>query len=193
MVLGGLKQSPQAPQAGGVRRETDGPFFSATALRIVVCEAQECHLFSSSPVTVTQTPQRTKTAQAHWAQVAEGRARTRGAMIVGKGPRAAPYMASENEVDPPVHLSAYLHMIGIGEDPAGKKKRGALAWPLRRRPRPASSLDCVEGRARGEARTRAQQRVAHTQSSCRGKATGVCAPLVRWQPRARVPAAARPC
>ena len=50
-------------------------------------------------------------------------------MIVVKPP-AESYLDDGTEEAPPVHLSAYLHMIGIGEDPAGKKKK--VGAPLSR-------------------------------------------------------------
>jgi hypothetical protein len=41
------------------------------------------------------------------------------------------YLDDAGEAEaPPVHLSAYLHMIGIGEDPAAKKKKVG-GWRLR--------------------------------------------------------------
>lgn len=43
-------------------------------------------------------------------------------MIVVKPP-AESYLDDGTEEAPPVHLSAYLHMIGIGDDPAGNKKK----------------------------------------------------------------------
>ena len=50
-------------------------------------------------------------------------------MIVVKPP-AESYLDDGTDEAPPVHLSAYLHMIGIGEDPAGKKKK--VGAPLSR-------------------------------------------------------------